>query len=134
MIVRGFMLLEDGDTTEAPKVFQTALNRAKEMQNVQLQAKANLGLASAYRENPRMHRVAGALFEVSASLFGAVNETSDRINALLEASAVYQSIGEIDKAISCLQRYDDRQRSIGQPPVFEARIAELRALPKKPKG
>ena len=76
---------------------------------------------------PAMRRAAGPLLEVAASYFANLNETSDQIDVTEEAVAVYLQLNQREKAVKCMQTFDNRLRRFGQPARFERRIAELQA-------
>ena len=128
MIVRGHMLLDDGDPAQASRLFKKAKEIAESLQSIQLKAKANAGLAAAYRDQDTMRRASGTLFEVAAHLFAISGDTSDRINCIEEAANVYLRQNQRADALRVLEAYDKAARKAGTPPVFEQRIQQIRAM------
>ena len=126
-IVNGVMLCEDGDYAEASKIFQQAMVEAQDIGDVRLQAKATKGLAGAYRNLDASKKLSGQMFEIAASLFESVGDTSDQIDAVAEAAESHRLAGHKDLAVKCLERYDAHAVQHGHKPVFQARIAEIRA-------
>jgi len=128
-IVQGVMLLEEPDYAGALNVFQQAVTAAEALGNVHLQAKAMAGLAGAYRHIPEKKRHSGQAYEVAASLYAMVGETSDRIDCLSEASESHKLVGQTDLAIKCLEKYDLMAAATGGKAVFTNRLIELRKAP-----
>lgn len=127
-IARGMALLEDGQASEAKDLFAGAAERAKQLNNLPLRAKATAGLAGAYRGIDALRPASGAMFELAASLFSMATDMSDRINVLNEAADVYVMQKQFDVAIRCLERHDQLAKKSGHQPVFEQRIKNIKEM------
>jgi hypothetical protein len=121
------------DSKQAIVLFNQAIAQANELGDCKLQAKATAGLASAWRidSNPTHKKESGSMYEVAASLFGGVNEKSEQIDAITEASESYMLVGQKDKAIKCLEKFDEHLVKEGGAAMFTKRIKELSAPPAK---
>mmetsp|Transcript_3999 Transcript_3999/g.5825 ORF Transcript_3999/g.5825 Transcript_3999/m.5825 type:complete len:249 (-) Transcript_3999:64-810(-) len=125
LLGQGMSFLNENDLgllEPAIALFGVAMTQAKEIGNVQLEARSVAGTAQAFSMCVDRTPAAPALYELAADMFLSVGELSDAYSCIASAGEIHVSLGEVDLAIECYQKHDSRADS---KPMFQEKLVSL---------